>query len=130
MSQRTSIFSTPESSKRIDVSDFVPKSAPAVRPAQEDIDSISKGGRFTSREPASETPQSQTEASAKTSHLSSSRREPMIYRTGRTVTFSAKATQETISRFYEMAKEQGWKANETFEKAVAALEDAIRAGKV
>jgi hypothetical protein len=45
----------------------------------------------------------------------------MVYRTGRNVTFSAKTTQQTVNQFYALAEENGWKAGETFEKAVAAL---------
>jgi hypothetical protein len=53
----------------------------------------------------------------------------MVYRTGRNVTFSAKTTRETVDRFYAIAAGQRWKANETFEKAIAALEEAIKEGK-
>jgi hypothetical protein len=53
----------------------------------------------------------------------------MVYRTGRNVTFSAKTTRETVERFYAIAEGQGWKANETFEKAVAALEAALKTGQ-
>ncbi len=45
----------------------------------------------------------------------------MVYRTGRNVTFSAKTTRQTVDEFYALAEENGWKAGETFEKAVAAL---------
>jgi transposase len=42
----------------------------------------------------------------------------MAYRTGRNVTFNAKTTQATFDTFYDIARNQGWKAGETFEKAV------------
>ena len=45
----------------------------------------------------------------------------MVYRTGRNVTFSAKTTKQTVDQFYALAEQNGWKAGETFEKAVAAL---------
>ena len=46
----------------------------------------------------------------------------MVYRTGRNVTFSAKTTKQTVDQFYTIAEQNGWKAGETFEKAVAALQ--------
>jgi len=54
----------------------------------------------------------------------------MVYRTGRNVTFSAKTTRETVDLFYEIAQRNGWKAGETFEKAIAALlrEEEAKAG--
>ena len=46
----------------------------------------------------------------------------MIWRTGRNVVSSARATLETLERFYALAEANEWKANETFKKAVAALQ--------
>ena len=37
------------------------------------------------------------------------------------MTFSAKTTQQTVDQFYALAQQHGWKAGETFEKAVEAL---------
>jgi lipid-binding SYLF domain-containing protein len=45
----------------------------------------------------------------------------MIYRTGRNATLSVKTTQDTIALFYAVAEQKGWKAGETFEKAIALL---------
>jgi hypothetical protein len=111
MTQRTSIFTTPAETKGLDVSDFAPTERARPLPRPEDIDAVSSGGRFKSREaPAAvEVDRQQT------------RRQPMVYRTGRNVTFSAKTTQQTVDQFYALAEENGWKAGETFEKAVAAL---------
>jgi len=117
MTQRTSIFATPIPAPKtappspLDVSDFGPKAQPEGRPRPEEIDAASQGGRFRSREP--DLPQSVD--------LPSTRRRPMVYRTGRNVTFSAKTTKETVDQFYAIAARNGWKAGETFEKAVAAL---------
>jgi len=131
MSQRTSIFATPGEGKGVDVSGFAPKKAPAPRPAQEDIDQAAEGGRFHSREPiASSHHDRAAMPAAEEVPQQSTRRQPMVYRTGRNVTFSAKTTRETVDRFYAIAEGQGWKANETFEKAIAALEEAIREGRV
>lgn len=110
MTQRTSIFATP-SSESIDISDFKPKTSQEERPRLEDLDEANKGSRFRSREPET----LPTIDSTKTKRI------PMIYRTGRNQTFSVKATSETIAQFYYLAEQNGWKAGETFEKAVAAL---------
>lgn len=110
MSNRTSIFGTPAANP-LDVSDFGPRSKPEARPGAEDIDAASVGSRFQSREPGTEPPQDERKT----------HRQPMVYRTGRNVTFSAKTTQQTVDQFYALAQQNGWKAGETFEKAVAAL---------
>jgi len=54
---------------------------------------------------------------------SSSGREPMLYRTGRSASFSCRTTPETIETFYTIARESGWRAGETFEHAVRALRE-------
>jgi len=53
------------------------------------------------------------------------KRQPMTYRTGRTATLSVKTTPSTLEAFYEIARSQGWKAGETFEQAVEALQKAL-----
>ena len=110
MSKRTSIFGTPAANP-LDVSDFSPQPKSEARPRAEDIDAASAGSRFQSREPPVEPPLDGRKA----------HRPPMVYRTGRSVTFSAKTTQQTVDQFYALAQQNGWKAGETFEKAVAAL---------
>lgn len=110
MSSRTSIFNTP-TKEVLDTSDFAPRSQPDPRPRLEEIDAASAGGRFQSREPDGKPLVDETKT----------RRQPMTYRTGRNVTFSAKTTQQTVDQFYAIAQQRGWKAGETFEKAVAAL---------
>jgi len=49
----------------------------------------------------------------------------MVYRTGRNTTFSAKTTAATVDTFYDLARRQGWKAGETFERAVEALRRSL-----
>lgn len=112
MSKRTSIFAAPAPvpAGPLDVSDFAPKPQPDARPRQEDIDAAHVGSRFQSRE-----------AGVPSVDKTSSKRLPMVYRTGRNVTFSAKTTRQTVDQFYAIAERNGWKAGETFEKAVAAL---------
>lgn len=115
MTTRTSIFNAPA----VDVSDFKPKPADKLGPAPDAIDRVSHP-RFRSRE---------AEASVDVDGAST-KRQPMVYRTGRNVTFSAKTTRETVDLFYEIAQRNGWKAGETFEKAIAALlrEEEAKAG--
>ncbi len=110
MSSRTSIFETPAKGA-LDTSDFSPRAQPEVRPHPDEIDAASAGSRFQSREPAGIPPVDERKT----------KRQPMTYRTGRNVTFSAKTTQQTVDQFYSIAERNGWKAGETFEKAVAAL---------
>lgn len=111
MSQRTSVFADPRPRAGLDVSDFTPAIGSRRRPPLEEIDAASLGSRFKSREPTAEA----------AVDVTSTKRKPMVYRTGRNVVFSAKTTRETVEQFYALAEANGWKANETFEKAVAAL---------
>lgn len=109
MNERSSIFSDPLG----DVAGFKPKKGEGKRPDAKEIDQVSLP-RFRSREPAAPTP-------APPVGQQSTKRQPMVYRTGRNTTFSVKTTPETVEAFYEIAREQGWKAGETFERAIAAL---------
>jgi len=112
MSQRTSVFANQGAEKKLDTSDFAPVDRSRERPRADDIDAATKDSRFKSREPIEETKEA----------IPPTRRQPMVYRTGRNVTFSAKTTRETVDKFYALAEQNGWKAGETFEKAVDALQ--------
>jgi hypothetical protein len=105
MNERTSIFEPDP----LDVSEFKPKTAGKAKPNQAQIDQISQP-KFKSREAADE-PADQP----------STKRLPMVYRTGRNTTFSVKTTAATLDQFYEIARRQKWKAGETFEHAIEAL---------
>jgi len=88
-------------------------SAPApvpVRPTPEQVRTVADAASFRSREsaPAMVTP--------------AARRPPRTYRTGRTATFSVKARPDSIDAFYAIAERHNWKAAETFERALAALQ--------
>ena len=109
MSERSSIFDDP-----LDVAGFKPKKGGEGRgPAPEEIDAVSQP-KFRSREPTGGPPDTVIQPST--------RRPPMVYRTGRNTTLSVKTTPATVDRFYEIARQKGWKAGETFEQAVEALE--------
>jgi len=117
MAIRARIFETPE----LDTADFQPKTDVDDRPEASAVDQIS-GPKFRSREVAPPLP---LENHPSTVGRQSTKRLPMTYRTGRNVTFSAKTTQATVDAFYELAQRQGWKAGETFEKAVEALQQEV-----
>jgi hypothetical protein len=123
MSGRASIFAPRE---EIDVGGFQPKTEPERRPDPAEIDEV-RSARFRSREPVSSQPSiEQSQAASKpTEGQRSTKRLPLVYRTGRNTTFSVKTTPETVDAFYEIARAQGWKAGETFELAIAALKEKL-----
>lgn len=112
--QRTSIFSSPG-----EVAEFKPKEKPPQRPTPAEIDQVSAPSKFSRREAPDQPPT--TLPSPSTDSLPSTKRKPMVYRTGRNVTISVKTTAETVDRFYRLAEKLGWKAGETFENAVEGL---------
>jgi len=120
MAQRAKIFEPVQ----LDVTDFKPRTEDEPRPDASEIDQMA-GSKFRSREVV---PSQPVANERQTVNQPSTRRQPMTYRTGRNVTFSAKTTQATIDAFYAIAQEQGWKAGETFEKAVAALRQTLKSG--
>jgi len=117
MATRARIFEA----SALDTADFAPKTEAEERPNAREIDQIA-GSKFRSREVMSSSPMVDHPSAV---DRPSVRRQPMVYRTGRNVTFSAKTTQATVDAFYELAQKMGWKAGETFEKAVEALQDRV-----
>ena len=106
----------------IDLSGFAPSTAPDPTPVPPaTIRQVSEEGGFPSRAARKSMP----EAVPKVDQMSA-KRQPLVYRTGRNVTFSAKTTLATVEAFYEIARAQGWKAGETFERAIAALQETLR----
>jgi hypothetical protein len=104
---RASIFESVEEVP-IDISAFTARATAPTAPTQEQVKSVSEAANFPSREVA--------KPSGK------STRAPRRYRTGRNVQFSAKASQETIERFYRICDRNGWVMGSTLERAVDALE--------
>lgn len=105
---RASIFDTDE----IDVSEFAPnRNPPGDALPAEKVRAIAEASNFLSREPrlyqAAPPP--------------TPRRAARRLRTGRTEQLNARATAQTLEDFYAIADQQGWKAAETLERAVAAL---------
>lgn len=125
MAKRAKIF---DNETPLDTADFRPKldASTEARPDAADIDQVA-GRKFRSREVnyASTVDQPATIRQPSTVGFPSTRRLPMTYRTGRNVTFSVKTTPATVDEFYALAQQQGWKAGETFEKAVELLKKAI-----
>lgn len=117
MAQRAKIFEP----VRLDIADFKPRNDEGARPEASEIDQVA-GSKFRSREVVPPLPVADERPSV---GQPSTRRPPMVYRTGRNVTFSAKTTQATVDAFYAIAQERGWKAGETFEKAVEALRRSL-----
>jgi len=109
----------------IDLSAFAPKAAPDPAPVPRDtVRQVSEEGGFPSRAPRRTAPTPVTSPPTVDSPPST-KRQPLTYRTGRNVTFSAKTTQVTVDAFYGIARAQGWKAGETFERAIQALQEKL-----
>jgi hypothetical protein len=89
---------------------FTTKLKPEKPVAKEAIEIIAEQNNFPSRQ------------AAKAS--STPRRKPRIYRTGRNQQFNAKATPETIQRFYKVADEKKVPLGELLKQGLDAL-DAI-----
>ena len=84
-----------------------PKPEKPIEP--EALAQVAEDNNFTSRQPPK--PAKKIES-----------RKPRIHRTGRNVQFNAKATPETIAKFYRLADERKVTLGELFEMAVDALE--------
>ena len=117
MPERASIFAPRE---ELDVGCFAPKTGQERRPDPSEIDQV-RSSRFRSRESQPTADQPEADDRSPVSQPPT-KRQPMVYRTGRNTTFSVKTTPETVEAFYEIARAQDWKAGETFEKAIAALQ--------
>ncbi len=107
--KRASIF---RDSAGLDLSAFAPKTeADAKGRPLEAVKAVAETANFRSREAAA--PRAESRAATK--------RPVRRYRTGRSVQFNAKASQETIDAFYAITEAQDWVLGYTLERAVAAL---------
>jgi hypothetical protein len=88
---------------------FSTKPKPEKPVEEEALAQIAEENNFTSRQAPK--PAKKTE-----------RRKPRLHRTGRNVQFNAKATAETIAKFYRLADERKVTLGQLFEMAVDALE--------
>jgi hypothetical protein len=110
MSGRASIFERP----KLDISSFAPRSNDEDRPPPEQLDQLTRGSKFRSREIA-EVQQA--------NRIQQRRR-----RTGRNVQFNIRATQQVIDEFKALSESQDWPDGLTLENALRALKREI-AGK-
>ena len=116
-----------QASAPLNLDAFKPKTEAQTGPAPEEIDQLTAGTKFRSREPQPANSQSPADQ-PQTASQRFTKRQPLTYRTGRNVTVSVKTTQETVDAFYELARSQGWKAGETFEQAIQALQEKLARG--
>ena len=98
----------------LDLKDFAPKKRVDTKaPSREQVQAVAEAANFPSRQ-----------ASVQTS------KPPRIYRTGRNVQFSAKATQETVDAIYAITDANlGWVLGYTLERAVEALQRELEVEK-
>jgi hypothetical protein len=116
---RASVFGTSDEPD-IDLSAFAPKPATQKRPpTREEVKAISEAANFPSRQ-----------APPVATITVKEKRKLRRHKTGRNVQFNAKATQETIDRFYALCDENpSWVMGYTLERAVDALERELRQAK-
>jgi hypothetical protein len=105
-----SVRANPFANLADDLPAFTPKPRREKPVTEETIARIADDNNFVSRQP-SKTPKEP-------------RRKPRIYRTGRNQQFNAKATPETIGKFYKLANERNVPLGELLRLALDALERA------
>ncbi len=103
----------------LDLKDFAPKKkVDAKAPSREQVQAVAEAANFPSRQASAQTPKPPK------------KRAPRIYRTGRNVQFSAKATQETVDAIYAITDANpGWVLGYTLERAVEALQRELEVEK-
>lgn len=116
MSDRAKLFDDGD----LDLSEFKPKEgARPPGPDPEKVRAVSEAAQFSSREPKAAKPK--LAPSAPAAKAAVPKREPRRHRTGRTVQFNCRTTQECFNGMYAIADQQGWLVGETLERAYAAL---------
>jgi hypothetical protein len=103
----------------LDLKDFAPKKRTDTKaPSREEVQAVAEAANFPSRQASPQTPKP------------SKKRVPRIYRTGRNVQFSVKATQETVDAIYTITEANtGWVLGYTLERAVEALQRELELEK-
>jgi hypothetical protein len=113
MSKRASIFE--ETAEELDVGSFSPKTAIDIKaPPAEQVRAVAEAAKFRSREATVPKP------------ITSSKRAPRQYRTGRNVQFNVKALKETVDGFYAVSEAQGWVLGYTLQRAIEALQRELK----
>lgn len=95
--------------EELDVSDFKP-TASGNGALREQVKAVAEPASFRSRDPV----------------LTQPRREQRRYRTGRNVQLNLKVRQEDADAFYALADKHGWVLGEAFQRAIEALQTAIK----
>ncbi len=108
--QRASIFEQP----KLDVAGFAPRGDAPARPQPEQLDTLTRGSKFRSRE-------GEGAAASPIATRAPQRRR----RTGRNVQFNIRATQEVIDAFKALSEAMDWPDGLTLERAVAALQRTL-----
>ena len=102
MSERASIFGKP----KLDVAGFEPRRDEQLRPLPEQLDELTRGSKFRSREGV---------------EPATARVEQRRRRTGRNVQFNIRATQRVVDEFKALSESQDWPDGLTLERALNAL---------
>jgi len=106
MPERASIFENP----KLDIASFEPRTNEQIRPLPEQLDQLTAGSKFKSREGAE----------PELSRIQQRRR-----RTGRNVQFNIRATQQVIDEFKALSEHMAWPDGLTLERALAALKQEM-----
>lgn len=121
MSSRANLFEDND----LDLSEFKPVEGPQpAGPDPDKVKEVAEAAKFTSREtkPVWTKPaDAPAPAPVTTAAPAAPKREPRRHRTGRTVQFNCRTTQECFDGLYAIADQQGWLVGETLERAYAAL---------
>lgn len=118
--QRASIFEQP----KLDIVGFAPRGDAPARPQPEQLDALTRGSKFRSREgeaPAVTVPVVTVPVAI--------RAQQRRRRTGRNVQFNIRATQEVIDAFKALSEAMDWPDGLTLERAVAALQRTLPPGR-
>lgn len=104
MSNRASIFEKP----KLDISGFTPRTDDPARPPPEQLDELTRGSKFRSREVVQKEPATRVQQRRR--------------RTGRNVQFNIRATQQVVDEFKALSESNDWPDGLTLEKALRALQ--------
>jgi hypothetical protein len=107
MSGRASIFEKPT----LDISGFAPRTDDVHRPQPAQLDELTRGSKFRSREGVEPEP----------TRIQQRRR-----RTGRNVQFNIRATQQVIDDFKALSEQMDWPDGLTLERALEALREKMK----
>jgi hypothetical protein len=107
MSGRASIFEKPT----LDISGFAPRTDDAHRPQPAQLDELTRGSKFRSREGI---------------ELEPTRIQQRRRRTGRNVQFNIRATQQVIDDFKALSEQMDWPDGLTLERALEALREKMK----